>query len=105
MSHDATHEHGHDHGHGHEATHVNDTLATRLMGIAVGVLVVIAAVSLQRAMGWHDVVGGIITGLLGMFFGALGTSVHRPSGAAILGWAGGIAFFTSIAMFLGLRLF
>ncbi len=105
MSHDATHGHDHGHDHGHEPDHVNDTLPTRLMGIAVGVLVVLVAVSLQRAMGWHDVVGGIITGLLGMFFGALGTSVRRPSGAAILGWAGGIAFFTSILMFLGLRLF
>jgi hypothetical protein len=56
-------------------------------------------------MGWHDVVGGIMTGAMGMLMGALGTSIRRPAGAAILGWAGGIAFFTSIAMFLGLRLF
>lgn len=103
MSHDATH--GHDHGHAHEPDHVNDTLPTRLMGIAVGVLLIVVAVSIQRAMGWHEVVGGIMTGLLGMLCGALGTSVRRPSGAAILGWAGGIAFFTSILMFLGLRLF
>ncbi len=101
MSHDASH--GHDHV--HETDHADDNLSTRLMGIALGVLVVFTCITIQRSMGWHEVVGGIMTGLSGMVMGALGTSVRIPSGAAILGWAGGIAFFTSIAMFLGLRLF
>lgn len=101
MSHDASH--GHDHA--HEPDHADDNLSTRIIGIAVGVLIIFACVALQRSMGWHDVVGGILTGAMGMLMGALGTSIRRPAGAAILGWAGGIAFFTSLAMFLGLRLF
>lgn len=101
MSHDASH--GHDHV--HEPDHAEDTVATRLMGIAIGILTIFVCISIQRAMGWHEVVGGILTGTFGMIFGALGTSIRRPSGAAILGWAGGIAFFTSILMFFGLRIF
>jgi hypothetical protein len=101
MSHDAAHESGH--GTVHEEDHVEDTIATRFLGIVVGILAIAGAVALQRTMGWHPVVSGVITGLLGMVMGALGTSVRGPIRAAVLGWAGGICFFTSIAMFFGLR--
>lgn len=96
----------------HDASHqpvqqedrVEDTIATRFLGIILGILLVVSAVSIQHTLGWHPVAGGVVTGLLGMIFGALGTSVRSPMSAAILGWAGAIAFFTSIAMFFGLRL-
>ena len=101
MSHDSTH----DHNAHHEVDHVEDNIATRGMGIVLGVLLVFTCVTLQHTMHWHPVVGGILTGFFGMVFGALGTSVRGPMTAAILGWAGGIAFFTSILMFLGLRIF
>lgn len=101
MSHDSTH----DHSAHHEVDHVEDTIATRAMGIALGILLVFSCVTLQQSMHWHPVVGGILTGLFGMVFGALGTSVRGPMAAAIFGWAGGIAFFTSLLMFLGLRIF
>lgn len=99
MSHDATHDHAHEHGH----DHVEDNAATRVLGIILGVMVIAAATGLQHAMHWHPVVAGIITGLLGMLLGAGGTSARGPHTAAVLGWAGGIAFFASIAMFFGLR--
>jgi len=86
-----------------EEDRVEDTIATRFLGIILGVLCVVSAVAIQHTMGWHTAAAGVITGLLGMLFGALGTSVRGPMRAAILGWAGGIAFFTSIAMFFGLR--
>jgi hypothetical protein len=54
-------------------------------------------------MHWHPVVAGILTGAMGMLFGAGGTSARGPHTAAVMGWAGGIAFFTSILMFFGLR--
>lgn len=101
MAHDASH----DHGAHHEVDHVEDTLPTRAMGIVLGIMIVFVSVTIQKSMGWHPVVGGIITGALGMVFGAMGTSVRGPITAAILGWSGGIAFFASLAMFLGLRLF
>lgn len=101
MSHDAAH----DHGAHHEVDHVEDTLATRVLGIVAGILLVFTCVKIQQSMGWHPVVGGILTGTFGMVCGALGTSVRGPIAAALLGWAGGLAFFTSILMFLGLRLF
>lgn len=99
MSHDAAHDHAHEHGH----DHVEDNGATRLFGIILGVLLVATAIGIQHVMHWHPVVAGIITGLLGMLFGAGGTSARGPHTAAVMGWAGGIAFFTSIAMFFGLR--
>jgi hypothetical protein len=40
---------------------------------------------------------------MGMLFGAGGTSARGPHTAAVMGWAGGIAFFASILMFFGLR--
>ncbi len=96
-----SHDHAHDHA--HDVDHVEDTVATRFIGILVGLGIIVVAVSIQKAMGWHPVVGGIMTGLFGMLFGAGGTSARGPIRAAIMGWAGGIAFFASIAMFLGLR--
>ena len=101
MSHDASH----DHGAHHEVDHVEDTLATRGMGIVLGVLIIFTCVSIQKSMGWHPVVGGILTGTAGMVCGAMGTSVRGPITAALLGWSAGLAFFASLAMFLGLRLF
>lgn len=86
----------------HRSDHVEDTLPTRIIGIIFGILLVVVAVSIQRAMGWPPVVGGILTGILGVVFGASGTSVFSPQLASIYGWGGGIAFFASIAMFVGL---
>lgn len=97
MQHDSAHTHA------VEEDRVEDTIATKFLGITLAVMVVTGAVSLQHVMGWHPVAGGIITGLLGMIMGALGTSVRGPMKAAVLGWAGALCFFTSIAMFLGLR--
>ncbi|MBC8124245.1 MAG: hypothetical protein H7X70_00800 [Candidatus Kapabacteria bacterium] len=97
MSHDVSHESE------HEVDIVEDTIATRFLGIVAGILVVVAAVSIQKLMGWHPISGGVMTGVFGMILGALGTSVRGPIRAAVLGWAGGIAFFMSIAMFVGLR--
>ncbi len=89
--------------HAHVDEPVVDTVATRFIGIVLGVMVIATAVGIQKAMGWHPVSGGIMTGLLGMVLGAGGTSANGGIRAAVLGWAGGIAFFASIAMFLGLR--
>jgi hypothetical protein len=89
----------------HEVDHVEDTLATRAMGIVLGIMIVFTSVMIQQSMGWHPVVGGIFAGAFGMLFGALGTSVRGPITAAIFGWGGGLAFFASILMFFGLRLF
>jgi len=97
MSQDVSHESE------HEVDIVEDTIATRFLGIAAGVLVIVVAVSIQHLMNWHPISSGVMTGVCGMVLGALGTSVRGPIRAAILGWAGGIAFFTSIAMFVGLR--
>lgn len=104
MSHDTAHDHAAEHATDHGHDHVEDTVATRLLGIMLGVILIVTAVGIQHAMHWHPVVGGIITGIFGMLFGAGGTSARGPHTAAVLGWAGGIAFFTSIAMFFGLRI-
>ena len=99
MSHDAAHDHAHEHGH----DHVADNGATRLFGIILGALLITTCIGIQQVMHWHPVVAGILTGALGMLFGAGGTSARGPHTAAVMGWAGGIAFFFSIAMFFGLR--
>lgn len=98
MSHDAAQEPA------TSTDHVDSSIATRFLGIVAGALLVVASVGIQHAMDWHPISAGIITGLLGVLAGALGTSVRGPMTAAILGWAGGLAFFMSIAMFVGLRI-
>jgi hypothetical protein len=84
------------------APDVNDTFATRFLGIVLGVGLMISFVLLANSMGWHQAVGGILTGLSGAILGALGTSVHGRNTAAILGWAGGVNFILGILMFFGL---
>ncbi|MCX6140341.1 MAG: hypothetical protein NTX15_05850 [Candidatus Kapabacteria bacterium] len=98
MSHDAAHEPA------TSTDHVDSSIATRFLGIVAGALLVIASVGIQHAMGWHAASAGVITGVFGVVAGALGSSVRGPMMAAVLGWAGALAFFTSIAMFVGLRL-
>ncbi len=85
------------------APEVNDTLATRFLGIALGVGLMFTFVSIASAMHWHPVVGGILTGLSGAILGAMGTSVHGRNTAAILGWAGGVNFILGLLMFFGLN--
>lgn len=85
------------------APEVNDTLATRFLGIALGVGLMVAFVTISNNMGWHSVVGGILTGLSGAVLGAMGTSVHGRNTAAILGWAGGTNFILGLLMFFGLN--
>jgi hypothetical protein len=81
--------------------HVEESAATRVLGILIGIGIVGVSIVLQRTMGWPPVVGGIITGLLAVLVGGSGTSVFSPQLASVYGWAGGVAFFTSIAMFFG----
>ncbi len=99
MSHDAAHDAAHESAH----DHVADNGATRLFGIILGLLLIVTSVGIQQVMHWHPVVAGLLTGTLGMLFGAGGTSARGPHTAAVMGWAGGIAFFASILMFFGLR--
>jgi hypothetical protein len=95
MSHDATHH--------HEEDHVESTSATRIGGILLGVAIIVVSTMISKSMQWHVASGGVLTGIFGITFGALGTSVRQPKMAALLGWGGGIAFFASILMFFGLR--
>ncbi len=85
----------------HDAHGPNDTIVTRFLGITLGVLLMISFVAIAHTMGWHPVVGGLLTGLSGAVLGASGTSVHGPNLAAILGWSGGTNFILGLAMFFG----
>lgn len=78
-----------------------DTIATRLLGITLGILVMLTLVTIGHSMGWHPVVGGLLTGLSGAVMGASGTSVHGPYLAAIFGWSGATNFVLGLVMFLG----
>lgn len=78
-----------------------DTIATRLMGITLGILVMLTLVAIGHTMGWQPVVGGLLTGLSGAVMGASGTSVNGAYLAAILGWSGATNFVLGLAMFLG----
>ena len=80
----------------------NDTIVSRFLGIALGLILMFAFVAIAHNMGWHPVVGGLLTGLSGAILGASGTSVHGSNMAAIYGWAGGTNFILGLAMFLGL---
>lgn len=87
----------------HAEPQVNDTIATRFLGITLGVALMIAFISIADSMGWHPVVAGILTGLSGAILGATGSSVQGPNTAAVLGWAGGINFILGLLMFVGLN--
>ena len=83
-----------------EAPTVNDNVATRFLGIVIALALAFAFNSLAQTLGWHSVTGGVLTGVSGVLLGALGSSVEKPSAAAILGWAGGTNFFLGIVLFL-----
>lgn len=71
------------------------------MGITLGILVMLTFVTIGHTMGWHPVVGGLLTGLSGAVMGASGTSVNGANLAAIFGWSGSTNFVLGLAMFLG----
>ena len=81
---------------------VNDTIATRLMGISLAVILVFVFVNITDAMAWHVAAGGIMTGLSGAIMGASGSSFQGPNTTAILGWAGATNFALGLALFFGL---
>ena len=87
----------------HGEPEVNDNIATRFLGIALGVLMMFTFVAIAANMGWHPVVGGLLTGLSGAVLRASGTSVQGPNTAAVLGWGGATNFVLGILMFLGMR--
>lgn len=79
---------------------VNDNMATRFLGVVLAIGLAFAFNALASSMGWHQVTGGVLTGLSGVLLGATGSCVQKPSAAAILGWAGGTNFFLGIVLFL-----
>jgi len=85
-----------------DAVAPNDTIVTRFLGITLAVMLMFTFVAIAHNLGWHPVVGGILTGLSGAVLGASGTSVNGANMAAIYGWAGGTNFILGLAMFLGL---
>ena len=85
--------------HGH-TMEVNDNLATRFLGIVIGLGLAWAFISVVGVMHWHHAVGGVLVGLSGAVMGALGSSVEHKNAAAILGWAGATNFFLGIVLFL-----
>ena len=85
-----------------EAAQPKDTIITRILGIGLGVILMFTFVQLASTMGWHPVVGGILTGLSGAIMGAMGTSFHGAYTTAVLGNAGATNFILGIALFLGL---
>lgn len=94
----STENHAADHQEVHQD--VNDTIITRLFGIALAIGVAYALHALVPVMGWHPIVGGILTGASGVLMGALGTSTPGPTMAAILGWAGGTNFILGLLLFV-----
>ncbi len=85
-----------------QPVHVNNNAATAFLGILLGLLLCIAFVSIAKGMGWHPVVGGILTGASGTVMGAMGTSTVDGNRAAIFGWAGATNFILGLLMFTGL---
>ncbi len=85
-----------------QPTHVNNNAATAFLGVLFAILICVACVSIAKGMGWHPVVGGILTGASGAFMGAMGTSTVDGNRAAILGWAGATNFILGLVMFTGL---
>ncbi|NQW30437.1 MAG: hypothetical protein HQ472_07990 [Ignavibacteria bacterium] len=86
--------------HQEESHGVQDTIVTRLIGIAFALSVAYAMHALVPIMGWNPIVGGILTGLSGALMGALGTSANGPILGAILGWAGGTNFILGVGLFI-----
>ena len=86
----------------HTAPSPNDTIATRLLGITLAIILVFVFVNITDSMSWHVAAAGIMTGLSGMIMGASGSSFQGPNTTAILGWAGGVNFALGIALFFGL---
>jgi len=85
-----------------DAPQPKDTIVTRLLGIGLGIVLMITFTQIAAHMGWHPVVGGIMTGLSGAIMGAMGTSFQGPYTTAVLGNAGATNFLLGIALFFGL---
>jgi len=81
---------------------VQDTIATRFLGIALGLIVIGLLIVVKDSFGWHHGAVGAIGGVLGATFGAAGTSVQGPINAAVLGWAGALVFAGSVLLFAGI---
>ncbi|MBU3741844.1 MAG: hypothetical protein FGM24_06110 [Candidatus Kapabacteria bacterium] len=90
MSHDA---------HAHE---VHDTLATRLLGITAGIMVFGAVYALSTSMGWHQAACSVLSGVMGVVFGAGGTSAYGGARAAVFAYIGVVNFVMGLAIFFGL---
>lgn len=98
MAHDTAHAHGHN----VQPTDVNDNLATRILGILGGLIIIAALVSITKAMHWHPAACSAMCGVLGMVMGASGTSVYAPSMAAWLAYAGVTVFVFGLLVFTGI---
>ena len=82
-----------------DAPQPKDTTVTRILGVLLAVGLMVIFINVTDMMGWHSVVGGILTGLSGAVMGALGTSVNARYTAAILGNAGVTNFVLGLVMF------
>lgn len=80
--------------------HVHNNAATAFLGVLTGLLICLALVGIASGMGWHPVVGGVLTGFSGAVVGASGSSTPSENRAAILGWAGATNFVLGLVMFV-----
>ena len=88
--------------HDTHAAEVQDTLATRILGIALGFILFAGIYAFTTAKGWPPAVCSVLSGVAGVTFGAGGTSAHGGARAAIMGYIGAINFIMGLAIFLGL---
>lgn len=94
MSHDA-------HAHDEHAPEVQDTLATRMLGILSGLILITALVAITKANHWHPAACSIMSGVFGVVLGAGGTSARAPMLAAYLAWTGVVSFVFGLSIFFG----
>lgn len=88
--------------HDTHAAEVQDTLATRLLGIGMGIILFAGIRALTASMGWEPAVCSVLSGIAGVVFGAGGTASNGGARAAIMGYMGAVNFVMGLAIFLGL---
>ncbi len=91
----------HVHSSGPVQEDVQENMATRLLGITLGLLSAAALVGLHQAWHWHWSAFACVAAALGVTMGAGASSAYGGARASFFAWAGVTLFLCGLLMFFG----